>query len=77
MDKKLISEITRIGEMMGVKGSSLILESTLCPFCDVIMRRISDLSALATKNSDQIEFKYKVNELLERVKNEGTKNEVE
>jgi hypothetical protein len=71
MDKKLISEITRIGEMMGVKGSSLILESTLCPFCDVIMRRISDLSALATKNSDQIEFKYKVNELLERVKNEG------
>ena len=67
MDKKLISEITRIGEMMGVKGSSLILESTLCPFCDVIMRRISDLSALATKNSDSIEFKYKVNELLERV----------
>jgi hypothetical protein len=67
MDKKLISEITRIGEMMGVKGSSLILESTLCPFCDVIMKRISDLSALATKNSDQIEFKYKVNELLERV----------
>jgi hypothetical protein len=71
MDKKLISEITRIGEMMGVKGPSLILESTLCPFCDVIMRRISDLSALATKNSDQIEFKYKVNELLEKVKNEG------
>ena len=67
MDKKLISEITRIGEMMGVKGSSLILESTLCPFCDVIMKRISDLSALATKNSDSIEFKYKVNELLEKV----------
>jgi hypothetical protein len=35
------------------------------------MRRISDLSALATKNSDSIEFKYKVNELLEKVKNEG------
>ena len=67
MDKKLISEITRIGEMMGVKNSSLINESIACPFCDVIMRRISDLSALATKNSDSIEFKYKVNELLEKV----------
>ena len=72
MDKKLISEITRIGEMMGIKNSSLITEAiVICPFCDLIMRRISDLSALATKNSDSIEFKYKVNELLEKVKNEG------
>jgi hypothetical protein len=69
MDKKLISEITRIGEIMGVKGSSLINESIACPFCDAIMKQVSNLSALASKNSESIEFKYKVNELLERVKN--------
>jgi hypothetical protein len=69
MDKKLISEITRINDMMGVKNSPLILESIACPFCDAIMKQVSNLASLASKNSDSIEFKFRVNELLERVKN--------
>jgi hypothetical protein len=64
MDKKLISEITRLHQLMGVKNSSLIIESVGCPFCSSIIRQVDNFVDLMRRGGiDQIEFKLKLNEL--------------
>jgi hypothetical protein len=68
MDKKLISEITRLHQLMGVKNSSLIIESAGCPFCSSIIKQVDNFVDLMRRGGiDQIEFKLKVNELLDKL----------
>jgi hypothetical protein len=68
MSKKLISEITRLHQLMGVKNSSLIIESVGCPFCSSIIRQVDNFVDLMRRGGmDQIEFKLKVNELLDKL----------
>jgi hypothetical protein len=68
MSKKLISEITRLHQLMGVKNSSLIIESVGCPFCSSIIKQVDNFVDLMRRGGiDQIEFKLKVNELLDKL----------
>ena len=68
MEKNLISEISRINEMMGVKTPSLINESR-CLFCEVMTRSIQNLQDLAKKGGiDSRTYNLKLNDLLNKVK---------
>lgn len=68
MSKRLISEITRLHQLMGVKNSSLIIESVGCPFCSSIIKQVDNFVDLMRRGGiDQIEFKLKVNELLDKL----------
>jgi hypothetical protein len=68
MSKRLISEITRLHQLMGVKDNSLILESYGCPFCSSIIKQVDNFVDLMRRGGiDQIEFKLKVNELLDKL----------
>ena len=68
MSKRLISEITRLRQLMGVKNSSLIIESAGCPFCSSIIKQVDNFVDLMRRGGiDQIEFKLKVNELLDKL----------
>ena len=71
MEKKLISEISRINEMMGVKTPSLINESP-CLFCKVAMESIQRLQNLMIKGGiDSRTYNLKLNDLLTKAKDAG------
>ena len=68
MEKNLISEISRINEMMGVKTPSLINESR-CLFCEVMTRSLQNLQDLAKKGRiDPSTYNLRLNDLLKKVK---------
>ena len=68
MKKELISEISRIHEIMGIE-KPLLLEST-CWFCKSIMDAIAELAELAKKGQiSPAEYQIKINKLLNDVKN--------
>jgi len=68
MKKELISEISRIHEIMGIE-KPLLLEST-CWFCKSIMDAIAELAELAKKGKiSPAEYQIKINKLLNDVKN--------
>jgi protein-arginine kinase activator protein McsA len=68
MKKELISEISRIHKIMGVKNATIIKESTGCPLCDVINSKIDDLARkFANKEIGYSRFQYEVDDLIKKV----------
>jgi len=68
MKKELISEISRIHEIMGVKNTIILNENVACPLCDVINSKIDDLARkFANKEIGYSRFQYEVDELIRKV----------
>jgi uncharacterized protein YnzC (UPF0291/DUF896 family) len=71
MEKKLISEISRINKMMGVSSTSLISEGP-CIWCRLATESIQRLQNLMVKGGiDSRTYNLKINELLTKAKNAG------
>jgi hypothetical protein len=68
MKKELLSEISRIHEMMGINPKSIILESR-CLVCDLVNKQIDTLKKLSDQSKiGNIVFNKRLNELLEDIK---------
>ena len=73
MEKKLILEISRIHEMMGIKNATIIKENTGCPLCDVINSKIDDLARkFANQEIGYSRFQYEVDDLIRKLELDGS-----
>jgi thiol-disulfide isomerase/thioredoxin len=73
MEKKLILEISRIHEMMGIKNATIIKENTGCPLCDVINSKIDDLARkFANQEIGYSRFQYEVDDLIRKIELDGS-----